>query len=161
MASTAVLVVTFALLIAGVVGSLVPFVPGALLSLVGVLYHWWATGYTTPGLLELVAFTTLIAVALLVDLFGGAIAASQGGAGRYTVVLAVIASLVLAVFTGPLGILIGIPLVVFLTEYYRIGEREEALQTALVATLGLFASNVVQALLMGTVLFGFALLVFL
>jgi hypothetical protein len=161
MASMAVLSVTFVLLIAGVVGALVPFVPGSLLSLLGVLFHWWATGYTTPGLVGLVAFTTLIVAALLVDLFGGPIAASRGGAGTFTIILAVLASLVLALFTGPLGILVGIPLVVFLAEYYRIGQREAATRAALVTTLGLFASNLVQALLMGTVLVGFAMIVLL
>lgn len=161
MAPTAVLVVTFTLLIAGVIGSVVPFVPGALLSLLGVLFHWWATGYTTPGLVGLVAFTTLIAVALLVDLFGGAIAASHGGAETLTIVVAVIASLVLAVFIGPFGILIGIPLVVFLTEYYRGSKREEATRAALVTVVGLFASNLVQAALMAAVLVGFSVALFL
>ena len=41
---TALVVLAFALLVGGVVGSLVPQVPGALLSLAGVFAYWYATG---------------------------------------------------------------------------------------------------------------------
>lgn len=160
MVPTPFLVVTLALLCAGVVGALVPFVPGALLSLCGVLLYWWASGFTTPGLVALAAFLTLVVAALLVDLFGGAIAANQGGASTTTVIAAVVASLVLALVTGPVGILVGIPLVVFLVEFYRRGESGQATRAALVTTVGLFASNVVQALLMLAVLVGFVALLF-
>jgi uncharacterized protein YqgC (DUF456 family) len=161
MASTGVLAVTFLLLLAGVVGSVLPAVPGAVLSLVGVLFHWWATGYTTPGTVALLAFVGLAVVAMLVDLFGGAIAASRGGASRVAVAAAVVVSLVLAVFTGPLGILVGVPATVFLVELYRNGDSDQAGRAALVTTVGIFASAVVQALLTTTILAGFVLLVLL
>jgi len=161
MTSTAVLVVTFVLLIAGVVGSLAPLVPGALLSLAGVWFHWWASGYSTPGTLLLVGFTALAVMAMLVDLFGGAIAADRSGASRLTVVAAVVVSAVLAVFTGPVGLIVGIPLTVFVTEYYRSGDTEAARRTAVITTVGVLASNVVQALFTGSILVGFALLVVL
>jgi len=161
MVSPAVLAVTFGLLVAGVVGSIVPAVPGAGLSLVGVVFHWWASGYATPGPVALVAFVGLAVVAMLVDLFGGAVAASQGGASTRTVAAAVVVSLVLAVFTGPLGILIGVPATVFLIELYRNGEREQAQRAALVTTVGVLASALVQALLTATILVGFALVLLL
>ncbi len=161
MTSTGVLAVTFALLGAGVVGSLVPAIPGAFLSLVGVVFHWWATGYATPGPLTLVAFAGLAVAAMLVDLFGGAVAASHGGASRGTVVAAIAVSLVLAVATGPLGILAGVPATVFLLEFYRGGESQQAWRAALVTTVGIFASALVQVFLTTTLLVGFALVVFL
>ncbi|MEF8813180.1 MAG: DUF456 domain-containing protein [Halovenus sp.] len=161
MTSTGVLAVTFVLLIAGVVGSIVPAIPGAFLSLAGVLFHWWATGYAAPGPLALLAFAGLAVAAMLVDLFGGAIAASHGGASRRTVVAAMTVSLVLAVVAGPLGILVGVPATVFLLELYRNGESRQAQRAALVATVGVFASALVQVLLTATLLVGFALVVLL
>jgi uncharacterized protein YqgC (DUF456 family) len=161
MASTAVLAITVGLLVAGVVGSVVPAVPGALLSLLGVLFHWWATDFATPGTLALITFVGLAVVAMLVDLFGGPIAASHGGASKLTVLAAIAVSLVLAVFTGPLGILIGVPGTVFLIEFYRNGTRGQAQRAALVTTIGIFASTLVQALLTTTILIGFVLVLFL
>jgi uncharacterized protein YqgC (DUF456 family) len=161
MASAGVLAITFGLLLAGVVGSVVPALPGALLSLLGVLFHWWATGYTMPGTLALVTFVGLAVAAMLVDLFGGPIAASQGGASKSTVLVAVVVSLVLAVFTGPLAILVGVPVTVFVLELYRNGERGQALHAAFVTTIGIFASTFVQVVLTTTILLGFALVVLL
>ncbi|WP_128226414.1 DUF456 domain-containing protein [Halobacteriaceae bacterium SHR40] len=159
MSSAGVLAITFGLLVAGVIGSIVPALPGALLSLLGVLFHWWATGYTTPGTLALVTFVGLAVAAMLVDVFGGAIAASQGGASKTTVVAAVAVSLVLAVFTGPLAILVGVPATVFVFELYRNGERSQALRAAFITTVGIFASAFVQVLLTTTLLLGFVLVV--
>lgn len=161
MTSTGVLAITFLLLIAGVVGSVVPAIPGAVLSLVGVLFHWWATGDTTPGRLALVTFVGLAVTAILVDLFGGAVAARHGGASKRTVVAAILVSLGLAVFTGPLAILVGVPVTVFVVELSRNDDRGEAGRAALVTTVGIFASALVQALLTATLLVGFVLVVLL
>jgi uncharacterized protein YqgC (DUF456 family) len=161
MTSAVVLAITFGLLIGGVVGGIGPALPGALLSLVGILFHWWATGYTTPGTLALITFVGLAVTAMLVDLFGGAIAASQGGASKTTVLIAVVVSLALAVFTGPLAILVGVPATVFVLELYRNGERGQALHAAFITTVGIFASAFVQVLLTTTLLIGFAFVVLL
>ncbi len=161
MTATGVLAITFGLLIAGVVGSIVPVIPGALLSLVGILFHWWATGYATPGTVLLLVFVGIALVAMLVDLFGGAFAASQGGASTRTVVAAIAVSLVLAVFTGPIGILVGVPATVFAVEWYRTEDSGQAQRAALVTTLGILASALVQALLTTTLLLGFALVILL
>ncbi|MFW5801117.1 MAG: hypothetical protein ACOCVC_03735, partial [Spirochaeta sp.] len=50
-------VLAFVMLLGGVVGSVLPAVPGAGLSLAGVLLYWWHTGYAEPGTLLLVAIT--------------------------------------------------------------------------------------------------------
>jgi len=156
-----VLAVTFGLLFAGVVGSVLPVVPGALLSLLGVLFHWWATGFASPGTVVVVVFSGIAVVAMLVDLFGGALAAGQGGASRQTVVGAIAVSLVLALFAGPVGIFVGVPVTVFALEWYRSGDSGQARRAAVVTTLGMLGSALVQALLTTTLLLGFALVVLL
>jgi len=98
---------------------------------------------------------------MLVDLFGGPIAARQGGASKRTVLAAIAVSLVLAVVTGPLGLLVGVPVTVFLLEFYRNGDRGRAGRAALVTTVGIFASVLAQVLLTTTLLVGFALVVLL
>ena len=52
--SALVPVLAFVLLVAGVVGSLVPQMPGAPFSVAGVLVYWWGTGFSQPGILLLV-----------------------------------------------------------------------------------------------------------
>lgn len=149
------------LALAGVVGSLIPFAPGAVFSLAGVGLYWWSTGYTDPGPLALVGLVTLGVVTLLVDWFGGAIAAEAGGASTRTTILAAVAGVALLFVAGPVGVLVGVAGTVFFAEYLGGADREASLRTALVTTAGMLASNVVQALLTGCILLGLALAVFL
>ncbi|WP_413229573.1 DUF456 domain-containing protein [Haloarcula salinisoli] len=156
---TGLVVLAFLLLVGGVVGSLVPQVPGALLSLAGVFTHWYATG--EPGLGLLVALVIVGVLTLVVDWFGGAIAARAGGASNTTALLAGVVALVLFFVTGPLGIILGVAATVFAVEFYRQQDARQGLKAALVTTAGMLASSVAQALLTGSILlamFGVALL---
>ena len=149
-AETALVVLAFLLLVGGVIGSLVPSVPGALLSLAGVLTYWYASGQ--PGVWLLAALVLVGVLTWVVDFAGGAIAARAGGASNTTAVLAGIVGLLLFFLTGPLGIIVGVAATVFLVEFYRQNDARKGLKAALVTTVGMLASSVVQALLTGSIL---------
>ncbi len=72
------------LLVGGVVGSVVPLVPGAGLSLAGIYLYWWSSGYATPGPWVLAGFTLVGLAAVVTDQIGGALAAGAGGASTAT-----------------------------------------------------------------------------
>jgi hypothetical protein len=143
-------VAAFALLVGGVVGSLVPQVPGALLSLSGVLVYWYATGEPGPMLLTVLALVA--ALTWVVDVVGGAIAARVGGASTLTAALAGLVGIVLFFFTGPLGIILGVTATVFVVEFRRQQDARKGAKAALVTTAGMLASGVVQALFTGSIL---------
>lgn len=147
-----VLLVAVALLVAGVVGSIVPGLPGASLSLLGVLLYWWQSGFTRPGLVVLAALLGLGLLALIADWFGGAASAKVGGASTRTVVLAAIVGFLLLFVAGPLGVLVGIAGTVFLFELRASGDPRASLRAAAFTTVGMLASAVVQALLTGAML---------
>lgn len=142
--------VALVLLVAGVVGSVLPLVPGGLLSTVGVLYYWRATG--DPGLLPLVLLVTLGLLTVVVDWFGGALSARVGGASIRTTVTALLAGIVLGVVAGPLGVVAGIFAVVFALEYRRHGSVDRGVRTAASATVGILVSTVAQVALTLTML---------
>ncbi|MEF8838909.1 MAG: DUF456 family protein, partial [Haloarculaceae archaeon] len=77
-----VVLAALALLVGGVLGSVVPLVPGGLLSLGGVYLYWWQSGYADPGLVVLALLTLVGLSAMAVDLLAGAISASLSGASR-------------------------------------------------------------------------------
>lgn len=138
-------IVALVFLVAGVVGSVLPLVPGGLLSTVGVLYYWRATG--DPSTVVLVLLVSLGLLVIVVDWFGGAVAARFGGASPGTTAAAVVAGLGLALVLGPLGLVAGIFAVVFGLEYRRHGEVERGARTAASATAGILVSTVMQVLL--------------
>ena len=147
---TALVVLAFLLLAGGVVGSLVPQVPGALFSLAGVFTYWYATG--EPGLLVLIGLTLVAVVTWVVDFAGGAIAARAGGASTTTAVLAGVVGVVLFFVASPLGAILGVAVTVFAVEFYRQQDARKGLKAALVTTVGMLASSVVQTLLTGSIL---------
>lgn len=149
---TGLVVLAFLLLVAGVVGSLVPQVPGALLSLSGVFTYWYATG--EPGLALLVALTLVGVLTWVVDFAGGALAARAGGASNLTALLAGVVGVALFFVTGPLVMILGVALTVFALEFYRQQDARKGAQAALVTTVGMLASSVAQALLTGSILLG-------
>ena len=150
-----VLLIALALLVAGVVGSVVPAMPGALLSLAGVYLYWWSSGFTSPGTALLVALTVVGVGTMIVDYLGGAIAARAGGASMATTGLAAVVGFVLFFVAGPVGILLGIAGTVFLAEYYRSQDTRASGKAALYATVGVLASAAMQVLLTLTMLVAF------
>lgn len=148
-----------ALLVLGVVGSALPAVPGASLSVAGLLLYWWHTGFTRPGLVVLVLLLTLGLVALAADWLGGPIAAKAGGASTRTTVLAGAVGFLLLFVAGPLGIVVGIAATVFLLQFRATGDLGRSARTAGFVTVGVLASVVVQVLLTTVILVGFLIAV--
>jgi hypothetical protein len=153
--------VAVGLAVAGVVGSLLPAVPGATLSLAGLLLYWWSTGYADPSLAVVVAVGAVAITAVAVDIAGSAVAVRVGGASPFTAVAALLAGLVLGLVTGPAGFVVGVAGAAFAVEYHRTGESEASGRAALYATVGVLGSAVVQVLLTGALLVVVLLVVFL
>lgn len=153
--------VAFGLLVAGVVGSVVPLVPGTLSSLAGVYVYWWASGYTVPTPFVLAGLTLIGLVALAADYFSGPIAARAGGASLTTTALAAIVGFVLFFVVGPVGILLGIAGTVFAVEFSRSEDLDASLRTAGYATVGVLASSAIQLVLTTAMLVVMLAVVFL
>ncbi|QSG06292.1 DUF456 domain-containing protein [Halapricum desulfuricans] len=143
-------VVAFALLIAGVVFSVVPLLPGPVLSVGGVLVYRWATG--DPGPLALTVLLAVGVAAVLVDWLGGAAAAKGSGVSTRVSLLAGVAGLAGTVVAGPVGLLVGVAGTVFLASYAREREAAAGIRTAAYATAGVLGTVVVQTLLTGSIL---------
>lgn len=151
------LLVALALLVVGVVGSVVPAIPGAVLSLVGVLVYWWSTGFAEPGTLALAGFVAAGLFAVAADHLGGAVAARVGGASPWTSAAAGVVGFLLFFVAGPVGVLLGVAGTVFALEYYRHREARRGLETALYTTVGMLASTAVQVVVTLSMLVGFVL----
>jgi len=154
-------VLAVGLLVAGVVGSFLPVVPGALLSLAGVYLYWWTSGYADPGLLALAALTVVCLLAVVADYGAGAVAARAGGASWRASALGVAVGTLLFFVVGPVGLVGGLAGTVFLLTYRKNRDSRESARTALFAAVGVFASAAVQALLTGVVLIAMLLVVVL
>lgn len=156
----AVLFVALALLLAGVVGSVVPMLPSGLFSLAGVAVYW-AFGSDPIGPFLLFSLVVVALLAAVFDQFAGPIAAKATGASNRTTIVAVLAGFVLFFVAGPIGIVLGIVAVVFVAELLEDAPPEVALRRAIYTLAGILASTGVQLLLTLSVLAGFVVFVVL
>jgi uncharacterized protein YqgC (DUF456 family) len=153
--------VAFLLLVGAVVGSVVPLLPGPLLSLAGVVLYWAASGYSEPSLLVLVVLVVVALLGVVVDLFGGALGAKAGGASTRTTTIAAVVGLLLFFVAGPVGVVLGVAGTVFAIEFVRNQDARAGGRAALAATAGVLGSAVVQVLLTLSILLAMVLVVVL
>ena len=152
--------VVLILLLAGVVGSIIPMAPGALLSLAGIAVYYFYT--PNPGILFTVfgALTGLLALAT--DWFAGSIAAKYGGASNKTSLMAGVAGVFGFIFLGgPIGLALAVAFTVLLREYMIHHNSEKGFKAAFYATIGVLGSAVIQVFLTASILIGFLLVLIL
>lgn len=153
------LLLAVALLACGVLASFVPLIPGALLSLVGIYYYWWTTGFAEPGALFVAGATLLGLLTLAFDFLSSVISSAASGASVRTAAVAGFVGFVLLFLTGPVGMLAGVVVATFALEFERSGDLERSLRTALYTTVGMLASTAMQVVLTGALLVGFLVVV--
>lgn len=100
------LIIAFALLIVGLIGAVVPALPGPPLSFAGLLImQWSAYGHFTVAFLWLWAGITLVVT--LMDYFLPTLMTKQFGGSRYASVGSVLGLIAGIFFFPPLGMIIG------------------------------------------------------
>lgn len=153
--------IAFGLLVAGVIGSVLPRVPGVVLSLAGVFLYWWGSGFAEPSFVTVGLLTLVGLLALAGRLFGTVVAARMGGASTITATIAGVVGFIGFLSLGTTGLLLGTVLTVFVLEYLRRRNVRTSAVAAVAVVLGTFASKTIQTLLTGAMLVVMVLAVFL
>ncbi len=134
-------ILTGLLFLIGLVGSLVPWLPGPLLILAGALLWAIATGFTVLGVGRLLVLAGLAALSLILNFVTSAVGAQRAGGSRLAVVGAFMGA-VAGLFFGPVGLLIGPVVGAVGGELLRGGDLEASLRSGVGAFLGLVAGIV-------------------
>lgn len=153
-----VLIVAIVLLVAGMIGSVLPAVPAGGFSLAGI-WVYALFGSEPLGPLALSALTLAAVGTVVVDHVGGPVAARLGGSSDRTAILAGLAGLLLLFVLGPVGIIVGVVGTVFALERYEGADTETAARRAVYTAAGVLGSAVAQLLLAGTILLAFVVAV--
>jgi uncharacterized protein YqgC (DUF456 family) len=138
---TAVGFVVGLLFLTGLIGSLIPWLPGPLFILAGAVLWAFATDFAEIGIGRLVILGALALTTFLLKFVAGAVGARRYGGSRWGVVGAVVGA-VIGVFFGPLGLLFG-PVVGAITgEMLRGADIEGSVRSGFGALVGLLAGLV-------------------
>ena len=136
-------VVGVALLAAGVAGLVLPVLPGAVLLVAGVVALAWAGDFAILGW-GTVAFAGAMGLAITaVDWAASLLGAKAFGASRWAVVGSAV-GLVVGLFLGLPGIILGPAVGALAFEYARNPDFQRALQAGLGAFLGFVVGSVLK-----------------
>lgn len=94
------------LVLVGLIGALVPVLPGAVLVFLGLLLASWTDGFVRVGPITLVVLALLTVAVYVVDFLAGAYGVEKSGASRMAVVGAFVGTFV-GLFFGLAGLVLG------------------------------------------------------
>jgi uncharacterized protein YqgC (DUF456 family) len=141
------LVLALLLMAIGLVGTVVPALPGIALVLAGAVLYAAATGFTVVGVGDVLLFAALTALALGLDLLAHMLGARAFGATCWGVVGAVLGVVVGLLVGGPLGLLVGPLLGAVALEALSGQPLRRALRSGVGAVVGYLLGTAAQAAL--------------
>ncbi len=147
------------LIILGVVGMLLPALPGAPLLFAGLWMVAWIEGYEYVGTVTLILLAGLAVVTYVVDFIAGAFGAKRFGASKWSVIGATIGAIA-GLFFGLPGVLLG-PFAGAVTgEFFAQRNIREAGKAGVGASIGLIIGTAAKLALAFSMLGIFAVVRF-
>ena len=98
--------IAIAMIVVGLVGTVLPALPGLPLVFAGMLVAAWADGFTNVPVWVLVLLGLLTLLSLAIDFWATALGAKRVGASRLAIIGAMVGTFG-GLFLGPLGLLMG------------------------------------------------------
>lgn len=158
MTSTLLLLLGIGLIVIGVIGLVLPLLPGIALIYVGIFTVAWADDFTRIGPLMLVGMLLLTLAATAIDHVAGIFGARKGGASGWGVLGAALGAVV-GLFFGLPGVILGPAVGALLFEYLRNPDAKRALKAGAASllgfVLGVLAKAVAAFFLIGTALLAY------
>lgn len=118
-------------IVLGLIGTLLPILPGPLLIWVTVFSYAWFTDFQSPTAAWVALISAILLVTGTADLWLPILGANVSGASRRATVYGVIGGLVGLIWMPPLGSLVGYALGVLLGAYHTYGDWQIALRASL------------------------------
>ena len=155
------LFVTLAILLVlvGILGTVIPGLPGAVLVLAGLYWLAWLDGFDRLGAGTIILLVILTLASYAIDLLATAVGARRFGASRRAVVGAFVGTVV-GLFFGLPGVVIGPFVGAVVGEFAARGLLNDATRAGLGAWLGILVGTVVKLALI-FVMVGLAAVAFL
>lgn len=149
-----ILILAIVLMVVGLAGVVLPFVPGVPLVWLGLFIYAAATGFKTISLLTVIIFLVLTIVLTALDFLAPLWGAKKYQASKWGVIGAFFGAIAGIFILGFWGIIIGPFLGAFLGEMITGQGKKQAFQSALGAFAGFLVGTLIR-LIVALIMFGF------
>src|SRR3989344_7635855 len=138
-------IVSGLLILSGIVGTILPFLPGAPLTLAGLLVYGLVTNFADFSGWMIGIFVALTLLTFLIDVFAPALGAgNKTKSSRYASVGAIIGAVLGIFILGPIGVLVGPLLGAFAGEFIVSRDFDQAAKSARGAFLAFLIGTAVK-----------------
>ena len=152
---TVIFIIAFVLLILGLLGSIIPGLPGPPLSFIGILLIHFFTGtqFSTSFLLS---WAVIVILVFLLDYFMQVWGVKKFGGGRKAII-GTFLGLFMGLFFPPIGLILGPFFGAFIGALLEVrGDNNRALKVAIGSFIG-FVTGTILKLVISSVLFYYAI----
>ncbi len=144
---TIVVILSYSLMALGLIGTVLPMIPGLILILAGMIIYSWHAGFEILGLDFILTMVLLAIAGTGIDILTSAVGAKKFGASQLGTV-AVVVGMIFGIFTmGPFGLIIGPIVAVTVTEMIRGKNFKQALSVLLGVLLGLLSGIAIRVII--------------
>ncbi len=147
MNSTILTIIFAILLIPGLIGVILPGIPGVPYMMIVTLAFGLIDHFTRLHGIEFAVLAGITTITLVIDYFSGVLSAKFVGASNHSIVVGSIALFIGSVAFPPLGGVIALVLIVFLIELRRKHRAQHALKVATGTAIGFVAGTIINFLL--------------
>ena len=139
-------ILSIALIVAGVAGTVLPALPGTLFVLGGIVLGAWIDGFTRVGWPSVTVVTVLAVLAWVLDYVAGLLGAKKAGASKQAIIGAALGT-VAGLFMGLIGVFF-MPLVgAAVGEYIAQKDHARAAHVGIATWLGIMAGMVAKVVI--------------
>ena len=140
--------ITFGLIVAfiilGIIGIIIPLIPGIVLIWLAVVTYVWAYGMETIGWASFIIITLIALVTGTSDLWMSLLGAKTGGASGRSFLFGAIGAIVGSFIVPLIGTIVGYAVGILLGEYQKRGNWDEALRASVGGLAGWGLATVIQ-----------------
>ncbi len=147
------------IILVGIIGSILPVVPGIPLIFLAIIGYGWFEGFHIISAKYLAIMGALTLLSVLVDYLAGVWGAKRAGSSRSGIIGAML-GIIIGIFFGPLGILVGPWLGAFAGEYIMLQNVNQAMTVATGTVIGIFAGIAFKVILGTGMLISFLFVIF-
>lgn len=158
--NTTAMVITIIVILLGIAGTIVPFIPGVPLIFIAITTYGWYEGFHIITAKYIAVMATLTILSIFVDYLASTLGAKYFGSSKYGIYGALIGTVLGIFIFPPAGLLIGPWIGAIVGEMIAGKDLSNAFRTGIGTILGLFSGVAFSLILAIIMLISFLIIVF-